>query len=125
MRIGQLAKMAGVNVETVRYYQRIGLLVEPEVPDSGYREYTPSHLEKLIAIRKAKELGFSLTEIRQIESLRVGPDCCKSVCRLAEQTLARVRDKLARLQELEKNLEALLESQRSQPHCVVLKSLER
>ena len=66
MTIGRLAKAAGVNVETVRYYQRRGLLPEPPKPPGGQRRYPASVLERLGLIRQAQQLGFSLEEVREL-----------------------------------------------------------
>ena len=82
MTIGQLAEAASVGVETVRYYQRIGLLKVPPQPTSGYRRYSERDLERLRAIRRAKELGFSLEEVRRLQQLQYAPDCCGQVCDL-------------------------------------------
>jgi len=65
MRIGELARQAGVNVQTVRYYERRGLLDDPRGRGDGYREYGPDTLERLRFIRRAQELGFTLGEIAQ------------------------------------------------------------
>jgi MerR family transcriptional regulator, mercuric resistance operon regulatory protein len=69
MTIGRLAKAAGVNVETVRYYQRRGLLPEPPKPPGGQRRYPPAVLERLGLIRQAQQLGFSLEEVRELLDL--------------------------------------------------------
>ena len=65
MTIGQLASAAGINVETVRYYERRGLLAQPERGD-GYREYSQDDVERLAFVRRAKALGFTLAEIRSL-----------------------------------------------------------
>ncbi|MHB1064860.1 MAG: MerR family transcriptional regulator [Georgenia sp.] len=66
MRIGELAREGGVNPKTIRYYESIGLLPEPDRTASGYRDYEPSDLARLTFIRSAKRLGISLDEIREI-----------------------------------------------------------
>lgn len=73
MQIGEFARRAGVNVQTVRYYERRGLLPEPERRASGYRQYTPAALERLQFIRRAQELGFTLNEIDELLQLRTDP----------------------------------------------------
>jgi MerR family mercuric resistance operon transcriptional regulator len=66
MTIGRLAKEAGVNVETIRYYQRRGLLVEPPKPLGGHRRYPPAALDRIAFIRRAQKLGFSLAEVQAL-----------------------------------------------------------
>lgn len=73
LTIGHLARLAGVGVETVRFYERQGLLAEPERRQSGYRQYSDEVIQRLRFIRRAKELGFSLAEIRDLLSLRDDP----------------------------------------------------
>ena len=69
MRIGQLARSAGVNVETVRYYQRIGLIELPRKPYGGVRSYDNEYLRRLLFIRRAQKLGFSLEDVRALLDL--------------------------------------------------------
>ncbi len=69
MRIGEIAKRCGIGIETIRYYEREGLLLEPERRPSGYRQYDESTVERLEYIRRAKELGFTLAEIRELLDL--------------------------------------------------------
>lgn len=73
MRIGELARRAGVNVQTVRYYERRGLLHDPRDRAAGYREYTPATLDRLRFIKRAQELGFTLAEITELLALRLDP----------------------------------------------------
>lgn len=73
MKIGELAETAGVNVQTIRYYERRGLLPEPARRASGYRDYEPETLDRLRFIRRAQELGFTLTEIADLLALRLDP----------------------------------------------------
>jgi len=74
MTIGELARRARVNVQTVRYYERRGLLAEPPRRDSGYRDYDEATLDRLRFIRRAQELGFTLTEIRELLEIRLDPE---------------------------------------------------
>jgi MerR family mercuric resistance operon transcriptional regulator len=74
MRIGQLARSAGVNVETVRYYQRIGLIELPRKPYGGVRSYDNEYLRRLLFIRRAQKLGFSLEDVRALLDLS-SADC--------------------------------------------------
>ena len=93
--IGQLAKAAGVGVETVRYYQRRELLPVPEVA-SGFRTYPVSLVERIRFIKRAQELGFSLDEIGDLLRLEDGTHCDEA-SRLAEHKLQDVREKIADL----------------------------
>jgi len=71
MTIGQVACRAGVGVETVRYYERRGMVPRPLKPVAGYRNYPSSTVDRILFIRRAKELGFALREIKELLSLRV------------------------------------------------------
>ena len=73
MRIGELAALAGVNVQTIRYYERRGLLAPAARRASGYREYEAGALDRLHFIRRAQELGFTLAEVRELLTLRLDP----------------------------------------------------
>ena len=103
MTIGRLAKAAGVNVETVRYYQRRGLLPEPAKPPGGQRRYPASVLERLGLIRQAQQLGFSLEEVRELL------DLCTRQAHAGVRTLAeRKRETLeVRVAELNRMLASL------------------
>ena len=97
--IGQLAKAADVKPDTVRFYERHGLMPKPRRTASGYRVYDDEALNRLRFIRKAQALGFSLEEIRRILSLRGrGNETCRCVLRIAEATLAETEAKLRELQ---------------------------
>ena len=107
LTIGRLAAAAGVNVETVRYYQRRGLLVEPAKPPRGTRTYAPEDVARLRFIRRAQPLGFSLDEIAELLDLR-GQTGCRQTQELTESKLADVRGRIAELQEMESELERLV-----------------
>ena len=105
LTIGQLAKRAKVNIQTVRYYERRGLLPEPPRRESGYRQYSLHDLARVQFIRHAKELGFSLKEIMELLSLRVDPNTtCLDVKRRTE---AKIVDVAGKIQALQKIKEAL------------------
>ena len=100
LTIGQLAKQAEVGVETVRFYERRGLLDEPPRRKSGYRQYAWDTVARLQFIRRAKELGFSLKEIGELLCLRVDP---KTTCdEVKKQAAAKIADIDAKLQDLRK-----------------------
>lgn len=108
MRIGELARKADVDVQTVRYYEREGLLDAPGRTPSGYRSYRAGDLERLVFIRHCRSLDMPLADIRRlIELSRDKSVSCEEVDGLLHAHLARVRSKLAALQGLEKQLAAL------------------
>lgn len=97
--IGRLAKLAGVKSDTIRFYERCGLLPKPERKASGYRVYDEAALKLVRFIKRAQALGFSLDEIRRILSLRGGgKKTCDHVLAIAEATLEETERRLAELQ---------------------------
>lgn len=107
MTIGDLAKAAGVNVETIRFYQRKGLMPEPDRPVGSIRRYGRTDQSRLSFIKSAKRLGFSLDETAQLLQLEDGESCTQAR-RQAESKLAEVRLKLADLQRMEAALSGLI-----------------
>ena len=108
LTIGQLAKRAGVGVETVRFYERKGLLHEPGRRASGYREYEESAVGRLRFIRRAKQLGFALNEINELLSLRVDPKTtCADVKRRTQAKITEIDGKMESLQRMKTALEKL------------------
>ena len=99
MTIGLLANKVEVNVETIRYYERRGLIERPDKPATGYRQYSNEALRRLLFIRRAQTLGFKLDEIESLLFLSVGH--CAEIQSLAEQKLDQVHDKIRGLQKLE------------------------
>lgn len=111
MQIGDLAKKAGVNVQTVRYYERRGLLPEPDRKPSGYRIYGKEDVLRLRFILRAKALGFTLTEIEELLGLRVDPRrTAEDVRRHAEEKIADVEEKIRDLRDMRRALRQLVES---------------
>lgn len=106
MKIGELASLAGVSVQTVRYYERRGLLAEPERRASGYREYTPAALDRLHFIKRAQELGFTLTEVGQLLALRLDPRTSASAVKARAE--AKIADVDRKLHDLERIRHALV-----------------
>lgn len=100
MTIGQLARSAGSDVETIRYYERRGLLPPPPRAGNGYRRYPPDAVRQLRFIRRAKTLGFTLTEIGELLSLREAGGNRASVKQLARARLADLESRLADLQRM-------------------------
>lgn len=108
MRIGEIAAATGVDVETVRYYERQGLLPPPERRANGYRAYGESHLERLAFIRHCRSLDMALADIRRLLDLLDRPVSeCGDVNELVEAQLGRVRARLASLRAFEKQLVSL------------------
>jgi DNA-binding transcriptional MerR regulator len=108
--IGELARIAGAKVETIRYYERIGLLPPPPRTSGNYRAYGRSHLERLSSIRRGRELGFSLGAVRDL--LRLSDDrkrSCAGIDELARTHLADVENKLVNLLELRRVLHDLVD----------------
>lgn len=126
MTIGTLAKIAGVNVETIRYYQRCGLMTEPEKPYGGIRQYDEHALSRLHFIRSAQWLGFSLKEVGELLKLNDGT-YCNEARELGERKLAEVREKICRLQQIENALDGMVRSCLSQPSasCPIIDALHR
>ncbi|MGH7743580.1 MAG: heavy metal-responsive transcriptional regulator [Candidatus Dormibacteria bacterium] len=105
MTIGQLAKQVGVNVQTVRFYERRGLLPDPTRKESGYRIYSPDDLHRLRFIRHAKTLGFSLNEIATILRMREKGKCpCGEVTKIGEGHLQDLEEQIERLQRFHAEL---------------------
>ncbi|GAB3378876.1 Cd(II)/Pb(II)-responsive transcriptional regulator [Azotobacter armeniacus] len=108
MRIGELAKATGIDVETIRYYEKAGLLPAPARAGNGYRIYGAEHLERLAFIRHCRALDIPLAEVRRLLEFLLHPKTdCADVDRLIETQLARVRARLESLQTLERQLSAL------------------
>lgn len=102
LTIGQLSKLSDVKIETIRYYERIGIMPNPPRTDSGYRIYSAPHLERLSFIRRSKELGFSQREVRRLLTLvDEHKYTCAEVRELTAKQLGAVRSKIRDLQKLE------------------------
>jgi MerR family transcriptional regulator, mercuric resistance operon regulatory protein len=124
MTISQLAKSAGVTAETVRYYQKIGLLRTPQRPGHGYRSYDAADELQLRFIRHGQTLGFSLHEIAAL--LRLSSANCKEAEQIAIERLASVREKIADLQRLERALQqTVMQCERREPYagCPLIEAL--
>lgn len=126
--IGQLARLTGVGVETLRFYEREGLIPKPPRPTSGYRQYPEGTLSRLRFIRHAKALGFSLKDINELLELRVAPGTtCADVRQRAEAKITEVRDKLDMLKQMEQSLMKLTATCRGRgplSDCPILDALE-
>jgi Cd(II)/Pb(II)-responsive transcriptional regulator len=127
MRIGELAHKAGVDVQTVRYYEREGLLEAPSRTGSGYRAYGPEHLERLNFVRHCRSLDMPLAEVKRLLELSGEKGIsCDEVNALVRAHLARVQAKRKSLEELERKLAALnaqCESGHRVADCGILEEL--
>lgn len=109
LAIGALAKRTGTNAQTIRYYEQIGLLPEPERTAGGQRRYGAADLDRLSFIRHARELGFSLDAIRELLDLADRPErSCADVDSIARRHLAEVARRIARLEALKLELGRML-----------------
>jgi Hg(II)-responsive transcriptional regulator len=129
LRTGELAKRAGVNIETLRFYERRGLLPEPPRRESGYREYPSEDVRLIRFIKRAQELGFSLGEIKELLALRVqAGTTCTDVRERAQRKLSDVRQKIADLKAIERALRKLTASCTGRgplTQCPILENLGR
>ena len=127
MTIGQLAEAAGVNVETIRYYQRRELLAQPERPSGGIGRYPPGALTRLRFIERSQSLGFSLDDVQALLSLDDGR-ACTSARKIGEHKLADVRQRIQTLQALEGALQELVtqcSTARRKVSCPLIEALMR
>jgi len=126
MRISELARSVDVNVETIRYYQRIGLLELPRKPYGGTRYYSSQDLKRLRFIRRAQQIGFSLEDIRAL--LELSSSDCKHVGKLAAEKLNLVHAKLRQLRRIEsilsKTVEQCARRKGNQP-CPIIETLSQ
>ena len=125
LTIGRLAESAQVNVETVRYYQRRGLMREPARPTGSVRRYSDDDVRRIRFIKRAQQLGFTLDEITNLLKLEDGRSC-RETEQLAQQKLSLVEARLTDLQRLRKTLRDLIgrcESGRGRITCPIIESL--
>lgn len=109
LTIGKLAEATGTTVQTIRHYERIGLLPTAPRTAGNQRRYGPKHLERLAFVRHARELGFSLDAIRELLDLADDPDRpCAEADSIAQAHLRTVRSRIARLSALERELETMI-----------------
>ncbi|EGH43637.1 MerR family transcriptional regulator [Pseudomonas syringae pv. pisi str. 1704B] len=127
MKIGELAKLTDTQVETIRYYEREGLLPAPARSDGNYRLYTQAHMERLSFIRNCRSLDMTLEEIRNLLNLRDSPqDQCENVNALIDEHIEHVNARVASLQALQEKLLDLRRrcSDGKTEHCAILERLE-
>jgi len=128
VRTSELAAQAAVNPQTLRYYERRGLLAEPVRSPSGYRAYPDEAVRRVRFIKRAQELGFTLAEVETLLHLAEGgPENCDKVRALAEEKIANLRRRIADLQALQGGLTRLIatcELPRAQRECPILRELD-
>ncbi|GAB4374336.1 MAG: helix-turn-helix domain-containing protein [Acidobacteriota bacterium] len=125
---GRLARRAGVNLQTIRYYERRGLLDPPPRTESNYRVFPPDAVARLRFIRRAQELGFTLEEIRELLSLRASPRAnCESVRRRALEKMQEIDRRVGMLRRMKRALASLVhqcEGRRPATDCPILAALD-
>lgn len=128
MSRGQLASAADVNAETIRFYERKGLIPRPARTASGYRKYSSEFVVRIRFIKRAQALGFTLKEILELLSLRLEPDCDRmDVRRRVNEKIAEIEIKIVDLQRMKDSLDALTSccsGSGSSRDCPILESLE-
>jgi MerR family mercuric resistance operon transcriptional regulator len=128
LTIGRLAKKVNVNIETIRYYERRGLIPEPPRSESGYRHYSQDSVARIRFIIHAKELGFSLKEVSELLSLRVDRyNTCNDVKRMAEVKITDIEEKVRALLDMKNalmKLKAECNGRGPVGECPILEALE-
>jgi Hg(II)-responsive transcriptional regulator len=126
LTIGSLSKQSGVNVETIRFYERSGLLPAPQRTPSGYRSYRAEDVRRLRFIRRGRELGFSLEEIHQLLELAAQPQQpCASADLMVRQHLDAIEARIRDLQNLRQELRKLCDCRSAEAaHCRLLEALD-
>src|SRR6266852_3742883 len=128
LRIGELASKGNVNLETIRYYEREGLMRPPQRTPSGHRAYAPGDVLCLHFIKRSQALGFTLTEIKELLALKVAPNQpCIDVVHQIETKALEVKAKIAHLQAIERtldNMKASCAGRCAVSDCPILESLE-
>jgi MerR family mercuric resistance operon transcriptional regulator len=122
--IGVLAKEVDVGIETIRFYERKGLIAQPAKPPSGYRIYPQDTVKKLLFVKRAKVLGFTLEEINKL--LQLSDIQCDEMAVIAKNKLTLVRDKIASLLKLENGLKQVVSachSNENKQNCLIIESL--
>lgn len=125
---GEVAEQADVTVQTVRYYERRGLLPEPPRSSGGFRQYSPDHVDRIRFIKRAQDLGFTLEEAHELLQLRVTPEADRADVRaVAQDKIDEVEDKIRTLRRIRDSLDELVEAcegHGSTSECPILDALE-
>ncbi len=129
LTIGKIAKRSDVGIETIRFYEREGLIDDPPRRASGYRQYPSDTVDRIRFIRRAKELGFSLKEIKELLKLKVTTVAtCDQVKKRAESKIEDIQHKILTLQRMKKalkKLNAACSGKGSVSECPILEALEK
>ena len=129
LSIGKVAKKAGVNIDTVRYYERRHLIEEPTRSPSGYRQYFPDTVRRIKFIKRAQELGFSLDEIGELLRLKIDDEtACEGVQESTERKIADIQTKIDALQNIQLTLMELIDNchlRKPTDPCPILKALDK
>ncbi len=129
LTIGQVARRCGLGVETVRFYEREGLVPKPGRTASGYRQYPEDTVRRILFVRRAKEVGFTLREIKELLSMRVRPGTtCADIRGMAEGKLSDIDEKMGALRQMRRALKALVTECHGRgpvSECPVLEALDR
>ena len=126
LTIGRLAKFAKVNIETVRHYQRKGLIIEPTKPVGGFRHYPSATIDRIRFIKRAQQLGFALKEIQQL--LTLGSQRCDDIQILAREKRKRIQDQIEGLLTIQSALDDLLtscQSEQAEQGCALIAALSQ
>jgi len=128
MKIGEASRQSGCHIETIRYYERVGILSPTARSESGYRRYADHHIQQLRFIHHARELGFPLEDIRELLSLKEQPDLsCEAVDSITDKHLQGIRGRIRHLESLAKELRRLSASCSGShiAECRILEALDR
>jgi DNA-binding transcriptional MerR regulator len=126
MKIGGVARAAGVNVQTVRFYERCGLISLPPRLSSGYRDYPAKTVQRVVGIKRAQKLGFTLSEIRELMRLEEPGLHIEHVHTVAASKITEINEKIEALKRLRKSLRTLLKSaEQGAERCPVLEENPR
>jgi len=130
MKIGQLAKTVDLDIQTLRYYESQGLINEPQRLENGYRDYPQKSIERLRFIKKAKLVGFTLKEIKDLLAIQVTKDehTCQEVKNFTQIKLDEINQKINELSEIKSALQKIHTSccggEETAAHCSILQALE-
>lgn len=130
-RIGQLAKLAGVTPDTIRYYEKQQMMEHDVRTEGGFRLYTDNDLQRLRFIRHARQLGFTLESIRELLSIRIDPEhhTCQESKSIVQARLDEVEERIRELQMMQRSLQRLNDaccgSAHSSIYCSILEALEQ
>ena len=131
LQIGKVARRAGVSVDKVRYYESRGLIAEPPMQASGYRQYALRVIDRIQFIKQVQKLGFTLADIEELLRLRDAPDTtCSDVRRKAESKLDEIEENLAALRRMKATLDELVDACKGNQdertdQCPILDAMEK